>query len=55
LTKKGVIFLEKRKDVVCIRLTDDLISKLDFIADKKDLSRSQLIRQIVRNFVDMHI
>jgi len=35
-----------------VQLTEDLVDKLDQLASKEDVSRSELIRRVLRGFVE---
>lgn len=43
-----------KKQTMCFRIRPKYAEKLDELAENKDVTRSDLIRQIVENFIEMH-
>lgn len=46
--------MARRKVLVAMRFSQSCLAKLDSIAEQKDMSRSELVRLIVDNYVQMH-
>ena len=43
-----------KKKIVSVMLTDQQISELNEISEKKDLSRSYLVRRAVEDYIKRH-